>query len=510
MYNAITEPTASPMEMLMGLFAARGEKTPDGSDPFSVLMGLLPLSVPITSAIPVNVPAGDTQPATVVDVPTGKVLLSLSADTMAALGIDPESLPVQGNSDPVSADSQTPMTQIQGELTAAGDGTDGIISLKIQPGLQTTESVQDALSEKGEDQEIIIPMHLRTVEQVGKKVVVTADLLTAAGKDTSVRMQLELSGPLNGNQGMAGTSGEKAGSTLEPQNNGGSGLLPRLLNNLGATLMVIENVETPLPSAMPALLPGAAVTPKKAAVTKTDGAVTRPATVPSTTASPTLQVKVDIAASVETPMKGVVSDEPIDLIRPQVEDGLVSKTETVDPLQVTTGKTSGAEPVAIDPSTGIARSSDTVQETPQVRFHDLDSKLEQLKSNPGQKIRIQLSPANLGKMDLTITSHRGMVTVTLTVDSGQAKEAVQKSLPILESRLAASGIRVNNFQVNATPSSKGTLFPEVHQSFQQNGSAGYGYQRDRNDRQQAYPQPSKQSFGSSDFTFNAAMINCLA
>jgi flagellar hook-length control protein FliK len=510
MYNAITEPTASPLEMLMGLFAARTGKTPDGSDPFSALLGLLPSPVPINPAIPGNVPAGDAQTAAIADVPTGKVLLSLSADMMAALGIDLESFPVQGKSEPTSADSQAPMTQIQAELTATGDGTDGIMSLKIQPDAQSTGNLQSALPEEGKDQEIIIPMHLRTVEQVGQKVVATADLLTAAGKETSVRIQWDLSGHLNGNQGMAGTSGEKAGSTPEPQNNGGSGLLPRLLNNLGATLMVIENVETPLPTAMPALLPGAAVAPKKTAVTKTDGAVTRPGTVLSATVFPTSQAKVDVAAPVETPLKSTSPDKSFDLIGPQSEDNLASGTETVDPLQAATGKTPGAEPAVFDSSTGIARSLDARQETTQVRFYDLDSKLEQLKSNPGQKIRIQLAPANLGKMELTIASHRGMVTVTLMLDSGMAKEAVQRSLPILESRLAASGIRVDNFQVNATPSSKGALFSQAHQPFQQNGSAGYGYQRDRNDRQQAYQPPSKQSFGSPDFTFNAAMINCLA
>jgi flagellar hook-length control protein FliK len=294
------------------------------------------------------------------------------------------------------------------------------------------------------------------------------------------------------------------------QDNGGSGLLPRLLNDLGATRMVIENIETPLPSAMPALLPGAAVICRKPAMTKTDGVTARQVTAPSGAVSQPSQANLALVVPAQASVTAVAAEESSDPVNLRSNDDQAARKGTGDPLQVATGKTSGAPPAAFDSSAAMARSLDARPETPQVRFYDLDSKLEQLKTNPGQKIRIQLSPANLGKMDLTIASHRGMVTVTLTLDSGQAKEAVQRSLPILESRLAASGIRVDNFQVNAAPSSKGTQFFQIHQPFQQSGSAGYGYQRDRDDRQQAYQQPSKQSFGSPDFTFSAAMVNCLA
>lgn len=511
MYNAITEPTASPMEMLMGLFASRGGKTPDGSDPFSALLGLLPSPVPVNPLIPGNVPTGKTLPGNGAEPPMGKVILSLSPDMMALLGLDPKNLPTQGQV-PSPAGSQEPKTQIPAELTTVGDGTNGIISLKILPETQVTRSFQEDLPENlaegSGDQEIIIPMHLRTVEQVGQKVIATADLLTAAGKETSVRIQWELSGHLNGNQGMVGLSGDKAGSTSESQLNGGPGSLPRLLNNLGATLMVIENIETPPPSTMPALLPGAAAAPKKPMAAKVDGVVARTTVIPSLATMTPLIDGVTTIASVGSPVESTPADKLFDFTGLQAEHERAPGTETADPLQNAAAKAPGVESAVFDTSTGIARTMETRPETPQVRFYDLDSKLDQLKSNPGQKIRIQLAPANLGKMDLTITSHRGMVTVTLTLDSNQAREAVQQSLPSLENRLAASGIRVDNFQVMTAPSPKGTVVAQAHQPFQQDGFAGY--RRDGHNQRQEYQPPRHGSFKPSEFTFNAAMVNCLA
>lgn len=526
MVNAATETTANPLAMLMGLFVPSGEiKTPDGSDPFSVFMGLVP-SLPVTDmpvlegAAPESTAAADG----LVAPSNGNVVLSLTPDAMALLGIDAQRLPVQPQVSSTDATAE-PQTQIPAELTVTDDAADGRISLRIPGMTSEVDGLEDGSLEQNGTQELVIPMHLRTVEQVGRKVIATADLLTAAGKETSVRIQWDLSGCLNGNQETMETSGQTAGSLPETQPAGGPGTLSRLLNNVGATLMVIENIEAPSSPAMPALLPGAAVVPTKSSTAKADPAAitVNPSsssslpTAASTVASSTVatvqampvETEVTMTASSTLPASdGSVVEDSLDMIETPVDDTPASATKSVDEASATPGKLPGVDSAALDSSTGITRTAASARETTAVRFLDLDAKLDQLKSTGGQKIRIQLVPANLGKMELTIASHRGLVTVTLNLDSNQAREAVQQSLPVLENRLAASGIRVDNFQVVASPSSRETLAASTSQTVQHDGLGGY--RREGQDRRQEYRAPRQQYESPGDFTFNAAMVNCLA
>lgn len=513
MVNAATESTAGPLDLLMGLSIPSGEsKAPDGSNPFSVLMGLAPLSALNGIPVPGQAVSGGSAAANGPVGPNGNVLLSLTPGMMALLGINAENLPAQPQG--LSPDgSSTSPAQIPAEIMVPEDALDGIITVKIAGGRSSDGNREPvAVGENGEP-DVSIPMHLRTVEQVGQTMVATADLLTAAGKETSVRMQWDVSGRLNGNQGLMGTPGQPPGSLLESQTAGGSGVWSRLLNTVGATLMVIENIDAPLSPVLPALLPGAAAIPTKPTTMKAGQPAARLSVSPMPISAPTT-VSVEVGAPIEaTASKTTASaslsagDAAIDESVNQVDspaDGFPS-TEKV---QTTVGKPSGVDPAALNTSTGLARTTEASQDGASVRFLDLEAKLEQLKSTGGQRIRIQLVPANLGKMELSIASHRNMVTVTLTLDSNQAREAVQQSLPILESRLAASGIRVDNFQVIAAPSSKETFVATMPQAMPHDGLGGY--RREGQDQRQGQQSPRRQYEAPGDFTFSATMVNCLA
>jgi len=151
---------------------------------------------------------------------------------------------------------------------------------------------------------------------------------------------------------------------------------------------------------------------------------------------------------------------------------------------------------------------ETTEYSARVRFYDLDSKLDQLKRNPGQVIRIQLVPAKLGKMDLSIISHRGLVTVRLTLDSLAAKQAVERNLFQLENRLTASGIRVDNFQISVDQSSKEEHFAGHYYSRQHGGHDNPHYSGDN--RRHMFDQRRMNQFNLTGARFDQVMVNCLA
>jgi flagellar hook-length control protein FliK len=142
------------------------------------------------------------------------------------------------------------------------------------------------------------------------------------------------------------------------------------------------------------------------------------------------------------------------------------------------------------------------------QFFDLDHKLEQIKANPGTQIRIQLMPSQLGKMDLSIFSHRGLVTVKLSLGSMQAKQAVEGSLAQLESQLSAAGIKVDSFQIQVSQMSKEEATHQQYNPYSQGESSGRRHKGA--DRQLMNNHGRLHNFSLSDKTFEQTMVNCLA
>jgi flagellar hook-length control protein FliK len=109
-------------------------------------------------------------------------------------------------------------------------------------------------------------------------------------------------------------------------------------------------------------------------------------------------------------------------------------------------------------------------------------------------------------MEVSIASFRGQVTVNLTVDSEQARQAVEKNLTQLERQLMSSGVKVDQFQVNVSQSAKSHAFAQNEHYFQGgfNGRQGRGYQ------QPTRSQKLMQQFAPSGPSFETVMVNCLA
>jgi len=400
------------------------------------------------------------------------------------------------------------LTGFRAEVLAAKHGNDQSLYLKIIPAEADESALQSFSGEAKAGEEMVLPMRLRTVEQNGNRVTAEAELLTATGKEASIKLRLEVGGSgvrfntpvFSGESKADGNTAVETGKTPQPN-------LPRLLQNLEVKSLIIEpyseNVRGSGNEALPRMVP-----------VKADGFNKQPET----------QALRDFAA-----LKNGMNAESSKVVPSVSEKGEPAGPEN-NPSRVSpewkafdqlTGNRAamhhtGGETQAGGSSTGAAMPigesafmSESSTENTGMRFYNLDSKLEQLKQNPGQKIKVQLVPARLGKMELSIVSYRGSITVNLTVESAQAKSAVERNLNQLESRLSSAGIRVDNVSLQVNQSSRNASFSAYQQQYghHQENPGGFDH---RNARRQYQYRPGSQPFRSDQADFRHALVNCLA
>lgn len=491
----------------MGLVNPPQIRGPAGSDEFIRMMRLFSpeLSMPMTSPGEIGAPVPEVLPGPGQETASSfapQVILPL--DVARMLGLDIQPLP-ETVTQKLPLNDPEPMVMARAELFSADDGNDQILYLRILPDPSAAATDGETPVEK-----MILPMRLRTVEHRGDRITADADLLTAAGEDVSIRLQLELAGIRNGIQEMASYRPQYPDTMPSSATVNGKLSLPRLLTNLDVKLLVIEQVEAENNLTPKAVLPGPADMPVRGAGIKTLPTGTLPETtsrevympVPGPDGSGSMSARDQDAfragigpdgktSTAAMTAKPIVAGENVSLApkQPGFDQILAGATGTMSQAQ-----TMSTEPLA---DTGAG----------EIRFFDLEHQIDHLKHNPGQKIRIQLVPAKLGKMELAITSHRGLVTVHLTLDSLQAKQAVERSLGHLERHLAASGIRVDSLQVHVTPPPRSAMFAQ-----QQDHQAGGWHARQQGGDHYRHPHDPRRwpQFSLSGPSFEQTMVNCLA
>ena len=120
----------------------------------------------------------------------------------------------------------------------------------------------------------------------------------------------------------------------------------------------------------------------------------------------------------------------------------------------------------------------------------------------------QLVPSSLGRMELSIASNRGIVTVNLALDSVQAKQTVERNISQLENRLASSGIKVDNFHITVHQPNKNDAAGQQYHPYQQGNRSGN--QQQNGYARQQFGKSLAQRFAGSDLNFDKVMVNCLA
>lgn len=499
MHNQIAPQAAASLDMILGAGGRTSPKKTSATGEFNQFFRLPPQ---VTSAETNALPGMNPDNSRSFGMETlGQTMLILPRDMALYLGIGTENYPEFISAQAVPGQPEK-LLAINAEILSTGESEDQTLYLRLAPG-KDNENLVSMIPEQAGQTEKLIPIRLRTVGQQKGRLVADAELLTATGQEMPVRFKLELAGKFNGLQQLL--TSPKAGETESGQNSPAKDIdLTRLLGELGVTRMVIENNESTLKAAMPITTTGKAALPVASMIPgqKQNGSNAQSSPSVSSVALDGMISTTSEKVQFNPENLGNGSEDLTDnsgLTRQGVGNdflSLQSKAGVAEVVSALDGK--------ID-TTLESSSRSSADSAASVKYFDLDSRLNQLKRSPGQTIRVQLIPAQLGKMDLSISVHRGTVTVSLMLDSMASKNAVEKNLSHLESRLAAAGIRVDNFQISVNQPSKGEAFAGYYQHH------AFGQSQDRgSQRRSAYRQHHLRQFHAGDASFDKVMVNCLA
>jgi flagellar hook-length control protein FliK len=498
---------AMPLDLILGLIGQRSPHGSSGSGEFGKLLDLFG-PAPMLNIKPGEgdllsvtglTQAPGAEPATVESI---EVLLPQGM--AQALGLNPQP-PPDMVAQKVSADNPEPMVPIRAGLLATNDGNNQTIYLNLKPG-EVDSELNPAMAQASDNgEEMVLPMRLRTVEQRGDRIFADAELQSATGKDVSVRLRLELAGNPNLNKMATADLPESPDVTVKQQHSVSKPNLPHLLKNLDVKLLVIEPAAVEINSGTASLSRG-----------NFGDKATRAFSTPIN--SDAVKMALESAATVVKP----ISADGRGLESTGMNVGRDSDPESMQIGNTRSGNSAVAQHsgAIVESTSNILTSATALEaggmsqsgssaESSEVRFYQLEDKLDQLKHNPGQKIKVQLVPARLGKMELSIINQRGMVTVKLALDSMQARQIVERNLAQLESHLTSSGIRVDNFQLYVNQPSRGAAYD--YQQFQYNHPQdGYSEQRGGGRNRQFQNQKQLQQFQLSGSGFEQTLVNCLA
>lgn len=492
MNNGVMGLAASPFDMLLGFGAKKPAQGRSSPDDFGQLMGLFP------------------------QLQTSEMTLPGMTD-----GLNPEMLmqqeflPLTANAEGIVVPQEFaelaglkqimfPGTQIQSQVGSEPKLAQADLVMiegdENQDIFLRFESLNDEMSqglkpeaETAEKNTMILPMQIRTVGQNGKHLFADAVLKTAVGEDVSVRLKLDVTGNQNKTQGegLIYVRNEDSGTNHVKQ-------LPELFRDLNVKLVAVEGIEG------------------------SDQAIAKPALPRAVVESMNLKSINDsklgfvkeALSEVETlndnPKDTGLKNQPVagGLQDNSFNSGLKADNSTFERLN---SKLFEAQiPTASEINSSASNNQTSVDQklqTPTVKFFDLDFGLNQLKHNPGRKISVQLSPARLGAMELSIANHRGHVTVNLVLESMQAKAAVERGLAQLESQLSASGIKVDTFQLHVNGPTRGESFSGHQHHFYQ-GDYGRNQQGQRFYRNMS--EEDQNQLSQTGESFDRIMVDFLA
>jgi hypothetical protein len=483
MNNGVMGLAASPYDMLLGFggkLPAQGRSSPDD---FGQLMGLFPQLQSSEISLP-------------------GMMDGLNPEML----IQQEFLSLTANAEEVVIPQEVaglrqvlfPGTQIQSPLESElKSGQFAKADLVMMEGDENQDiflrfkSMSDELSqglkpeaEVSEKNTMILPMQIRTVEQNGKQLFAEAVLKTAAGEDVSVRLKLDVTGNQNRTQGedLVYLRNEDSAARHVKQ-------LPELFRDLNVKLVAVEGIEGNAQEIAKPALPRAVVE------------LMNPKSIKDAKLGITKETLPEVESLEANPKDTGLKNGPVSngLQNKSFGSGITAENSTFEKLNSRIFETQVL--TSSEGTSSVSNNQGSVDQklsTSAVKFFDLDFGLNQLKQNPGRKISVQLSPARLGTMELSIANHRGHVTVNLVFESMQAKQTVERGLAQLERQLSASGIKVDTFHLHVNGPTKGESFAGHQHHFYQGDSGrhqqGQRYYRDMNEKTQNPINLSGESF----------------
>lgn len=165
-----------------------------------------------------------------------------------------------------------------------------------------------------------------------------------------------------------------------------------------------------------------------------------------TTGSTTPGTTLDDAVSIETPSQAVklLADD-------DASDDTSSQAATQQPAvpslngdRTTVDAAKTAEPVKAQ---APARAEDVM---PQVLKH-----MEAVKSNQANSIKLQLYPEHLGKMEIKVMAHQGVLSAQISADNQSVKSMLETQVAALQRTFAELGLKVDKVEVALSSSNLG-------------------------------------------------------
>lgn len=129
-------------------------------------------------------------------------------------------------------------------------------------------------------------------------------------------------------------------------------------------------------------------------------------------------------------------------------------------------------------------------------LNQISEKIAEMRNGTADKIEIALKPANLGKVNIEISSAKGVLTATLVAENEHVRSALDKNIDSLKSSLASQGFNVNSVTVKVSDAEKSAMNNNFDFSKEQfmNNSQNHS----QNERAQETYNSNKSDIGSSD------------
>jgi flagellar hook-length control protein FliK len=133
-----------------------------------------------------------------------------------------------------------------------------------------------------------------------------------------------------------------------------------------------------------------------------------------------------------------------------------------------TGVEAAKAPAAADKPQAPVRPEDVM---PQVLKH-----AEQIKANQANTIKLQLYPEHLGKMEIKVMAHQGVLSAQISADSQAVKSMLETQVAQLQRSFAEMGLKVEKVEVALSSSNLGNESSFGGQAMSQGDAQQFGQQ----------------------------------
>lgn len=153
-----------------------------------------------------------------------------------------------------------------------------------------------------------------------------------------------------------------------------------------------------------------------------------------------------------------------------------------------------AKPAAADAAAAAANAPQDAPGQPQEIMKQVLDRAEQVKASQDGAVKLQLFPEHLGKMEIRVVSHEGVISAQLTADNQHVKSILEGQVASLQKSFAELGLKVDKVEVTLSSSnldfggggngSAGASFSDgrqgqqgQNQAYQSRMGTGLGYEQ---------------------------------